>query len=1440
MFTKGKEIVRRIIAILLTVVMAFSLMPLESSIYIAAPQLSYEFTVTTYTEDDTPGEAIDGAVVTIVATDDSEITGTTGESVPGGATIDNSSSLIDEGCTYTVTAPGYKTVTGVIGADVAISVEMDNKVTVSGNVSGVADANLVLKENDIEITTTTTLEDGTYSFENLEIGKIYTIEVSKEGYLDAIETVDLTGASEDVVFDITFNEKTSVGMSYTNGVIEIFEGQTTSIELITDPEVLTGNYDISYSVDTEGTNVITVEKDETNQKISHITALSPGTALVTVTLIADDYLTSTATYTVNVNEKLVQSGFVFDYDFGETPATINLTYGDVVPTVGVTGHADGATLNYQSSDSTIASVDGSGVVSIHKAGEVTITVISDVPDNSDYKDAYLTYKIVIAKAPQTIGFAQDVYEIINGESFVAPEITSFSTNEGSGAITYRVISNIDNVVSLGSEDDAIGTLPFTYRTGEVTILATRAECDRFLSATDVYTLKVNEWDPFAGGVTPDTYYTITGTKTDDTTDWYTSPDVKVVAKSNYELYATAPTPDMVAQGGTEVEVSANEGEDNGATFYIRNTATGYISKQCLVTGIKLDTVAPTATIKVQDTSVWSNALYFFTFGSLGQNAPKLTITASDATPGSDVKEVYYYVAGGLDVITDPATLESTITSNNGEWNTYTDAVTLSKNDLNENVIYVKVYDCAGKVYYGSTKGLIFDSINPIVTSEVKTTHVTTSGNDKVFNTNVEIEVDVVDEDLSSGIKSVSYEVITNGAVSSPTFIYSYAGDGSEDLLDKEWNSVIANNNIVVNAASNNGVVDVKITVKDNAGNIATSTQHFIIDTKKPVVSVSYDNNTGDASYGDNVFFNSSRTATITITDANLDIQKTKVSVTNTDGTLPAVSNWSTASAGVNKEYKATVVFSADGDYTLDVSCEDIVGYKNEGVDYGGSQAPTKFTIDKTAPTITVSYDNIDALNNNYFKTDRRGTITVYEHNFDSQRFNSQIIATDNGQPIAAPVISGWSSSGNTHTATIVFNADGYYKVDFTGKDRAGNQVVEYVEQDFYIDKTNPELTISQIANNSANSDDVISLVITSTDTNFDIFTAEIEAVVKTETDFSTISVDASSISDITNGKVLTIDNLAQDGIYTVHCNVIDKAGNAFSEVILEQEDGSTYVESHTSEDVLITFSVNRNGSVFEPDSDYAKNILENYYVYSIDEDIVIYEVNTNELISQVVSLNGEELTEGSGYNVTSYGGDGSWMRYTYTIEKELFKEEGEYNIVIASTDLAENDAFSDVKEAGITFVVDRTAPVVTVTGLESNGNYQTDTQEVTLMPTDDGGMLNSLLVRSLDNDGNVLEEFINLSGEELINTLSENQGTVSFVLKEGLNQNIQIICSDSCVGIDGKPNTYEVTYNGVSISASAVAIFFANDAILYAGIGGVAVIGATVGVIFFRKRKGIK
>ena len=313
------------------------------------------------------------------------------------------------------------------------------------------------------------------------------------------------------------------------------------------------------------------------------------------------------------------------------------------------------------------------------------------------------------------------------------------------------------------------------------------------------------------------------------------------------------------------------------------------------------------------------------------------------------------------------------------------------------------------------------------------------------------------------------------------------------------------------------------------------------------------------------------------------------------------------------------------------------------------------------------------------------------------------------------------------------------------------------------------------------------------------------------------------------GKIYsyTINNLEEDAVYALACSLKDMSENAYSKIVLS--DGNEYEE--------VRFSINRNGSTFAMNENTEK-LVNQYYVYSVDEDVVIEEVNVDPIENYVVKLNGNALTEGTDYKTSLSDRAEEWSKRTYTISKSLFEEEGEYSIVVESTDKAETTAYSDVKNLNVSFVVDQTKPVVTISGLETSGRYQVEEQVVTIMPTDDGGRLNSVKVILMDSDGKELSILFEMSGEELLNYLIENDGKITFVVPEGLENKVQIICDDCAVNAAGDTNEYNEIFERVTVSQSTWVIYYANKPLFYGTIAStIAVIAGITTLIVLKKRK---
>lgn len=126
---------------------------------------------------------------------------------------------------------------------------------------------------------------------------------------------------------------------------------------------------------------------------------------------------------------------------------------------------------------------------------------------------------------------------------------------------------------------------------------------------------------------------------------------------------------------------------------------------------------------------------------------------------------------------------------------------------------------------------------------------------------------------------------------------------------------------------------------------------------------------------------------------------------------------------------------------------------------------------------------------------------------------------------------------------------------------------------------------------------------------------------------------------------IKVENLEEDGVYTLSCTAKDWANNEYNKFTLD--DGQEYEN--------VTFSVNRNGSTFLIDNNTEK-MLDKYYVYSVENPVVIKEINTDPIEKYVVKLNGTELEAGEDYITENVNNEGEWNERTYTINKNYLKE----------------------------------------------------------------------------------------------------------------------------------------------------------------------------------------
>lgn len=217
----------------------------------------------------------------------------------------------------------------------------------------------------------------------------------------------------------------------------------------------------------EGTGTIFYSSSNTNVAVAgadgQVTVIGAGSALITATKMADSlYLAATNSYdiysqAISFADTGVLYGFVGGYQANP-----------------VTSQGSGA-LTFSSSDTSVASVNSDGLVSLLSEGSALITATKAADAN--YLAASTSYVINVARSNQFVTFSQTgPIDLVAGAT-----LTNQATAQGTGALTY---SSSDTSVATV---DSNGLVTVTGG-GSAVITATVAADTKYLGATATYTI----------------------------------------------------------------------------------------------------------------------------------------------------------------------------------------------------------------------------------------------------------------------------------------------------------------------------------------------------------------------------------------------------------------------------------------------------------------------------------------------------------------------------------------------------------------------------------------------------------------------------------------------------------------------------------------------------------------------------------------------------------------------------------------------------------------------------------------------------------------------------------------------------------------------------------------------------------------------------------------
>ncbi len=746
----------------------------------------------------------------------------------------------------------------------------------------------------------------------------------------------------------------------------------------------------------------------------------------------------------------------------------------------------------------------------------------------------------------------------------------------------------------------------------------------------------------------------------------------------------------------------------------------------------IDTVSPTGSIKIadwtqsKDGTVWNKFLTNITFALWLQTDAQVVIDSKDSLSG--IEYVRYCT------VAYPLTEEAVKQLPESIW------TTVSSFTINPNtqfIVYAQIMDRAGNELTISSDGVILDNIKPAgKDSEEPTITIHTENRNDIYNQNVQLSIFVKDpavgsnNDVYSGIKKITYQV-ENKATNTITqngILYEFTKDNpTKEELVNEWST---NQYLVIETDTNNSNdIVVSVTAIDNAGNISTKELSLAIDTTKPRIEVHYDNNDGiqydnNSEYKGKTYFKTERTATIDIIERNFNADDIHIDVASTDGILPDISDWSiiegTALNGDDTIHRATVHYYTDGDYTFDISYNDMAGNIAEDIVYGGL-APQEFTIDTINPTIGVSYgkDEEHPLNINWFKQARTATVTVVEHNFDATKVDVTVTAKDMAGNVVDAVNvereyadyvrdrSNWTYKGDDiYTIVLNYKEDAHYTFDISMTDLAGRKNVNeknelYVDyQDsiapniFVVDKSVPVVISTYTSNATAvnenhyNQD--MNLEFTVSENNFYKEDAKVEVVYTPyngavnenygENVTKALKWENPTSLDTWTAKATYI--FTDEGKYTVTISYMDKAGN-----VCKIDPKEFYIDK-TKPQIKLEYL----------DKESADSVNTTYYKQARTAKITIIENDFNPKNIQLHilrRLNSEQIyTDVAGIYAVKYDVLDGWEKDENGFVKEVeFNEDADYEVALSFTDDAGNQA--DIERQ--VFTVDLTSPQVNVT-----------------------------------------------------------------------------------------------------------------------------------------------
>lgn len=356
---------------------------------------------------------------------------------------------------------------------------------------------------------------------------------------------------------------------------------------------------------------------------------------------------------------------------------------------------------------------------------------------------------------------------------------------------------------------------------------------------------------------------------------------------------------------------------------------------------------------------------------------------------------------------------------------------------------------------------------------------------------------------------------------------------------------------------------------------------------------------------------------------------------------------------LNKALK-NVDFTVEGDYEIILTATDSTDRVSE--------KKLTFTIDATKPDIGVS-----GIDNGAFVKNGTLNIAVKEHNFADNQVDITVLRKigRGDQPAAYTEIGEWKNTGELSTLQHLFNQDGDYQIFVKAKDKAGNEAS--ADWQFTIDNAKPVITISNSAENGGYYNEATNKTVTVSvkERNYENNQVRIEATRKLEADGQKEPISFGSWNNTGEQSNLS-QFFAEDGEYEVTVHAVDAAGNA----------ADVKTVKFTVDKVTPELSISGVGD----DEHYRTDMPVEFKLTDRNIDLgatTLSVTRDGEAYPKVGALSQTGTTAARAFN---------------------FSEEGTYVVNFKTKDLAGNEKVLPA----LTFVIDKTKPVLGINGVEDH------------------------------------------------------------------------------------------------------------------------------------------